>query len=128
MKGKSLAAYEAELEGIGLTNYNTSTVVNYDVENGYVTGLSKAPGEMFDLTGGETLMIYYADNPLPLDSSVQNNNTYVPQPAQTPANRQVVVETQPVPENPPAPEVDDDGENSENDNGEAPPIDNGGEE
>ncbi|MEE5991865.1 MAG: PASTA domain-containing protein [Oscillospiraceae bacterium] len=119
-EGKSLAAYEAELEGIGLTNYNTSTVVNYDVENGYVTGLSKAPGEMFDLTGGETLMIYYADNPLPLDSSVQNNNTYVPQPAQTPANRQVVVETQPVPDTPAAPADDS---SSEAENPEEPAVD-----
>ncbi len=121
-EGKTLKAYEAELEAIGLTNYNTASVVNYDYENGYVTGLSRSAGEMFDLTAEETLMIYYADNP----PQEIKNDVYTP--PQNSSNNQPVVETQPSPENPPAPEVDDDGENSENDNGEAPPIDNGGED
>ena len=76
-EGKTLKAYEDELEAIGLTNYNTEAVVNYEYDNGFVIGLSRTAGEMFDLTGAETLMIYYADNPPETEESpVQNNMSY----------------------------------------------------
>lgn len=61
--GKTLREYEAELEDLGLTNYNTEAVVNYDYKNNDVIELSKEAGEEFDLTGAETLKIYYASNP-----------------------------------------------------------------
>ena len=62
-KGKTLKEYEAELEALGLTNYNTEGVTNYDYKANEVIELSKAAGEKFDLTGAETLKIYYATNP-----------------------------------------------------------------
>jgi serine/threonine-protein kinase len=62
-KGKTLTEYEAELESLGLTNYNTEAVVNYNYSSGQVIELNKAAGEKFDLTGTETLKIYYASNP-----------------------------------------------------------------
>ena len=62
-KGKTLKEYEAELEALGLTNYNTEGVTNYNYKANEVIELSKAAGEKFDLTGAETLKIYYASNP-----------------------------------------------------------------
>ncbi len=61
--GKTLKEYEAELEALGLTNYTTEAVENYSYKTGYVIELSKDAGEVFDLTGTETLKIYYANNP-----------------------------------------------------------------
>ena len=61
--GKTLKDYEAELEALGLTNYNTEAIVNYSFETGYVVELNKEAGETFDLTGEETLKIFYASNP-----------------------------------------------------------------
>ena len=61
--GKTLKEYEGELEALGLTNYNTEAVVNYSFESGYVIELNKEAGEVFDLTGEETLKIFYASNP-----------------------------------------------------------------
>ena len=61
--GKTLKDYEAELEALGLTNYNTEAIVNYSFETGYVVELNKEAGDTFDLTGEETLKIFYASNP-----------------------------------------------------------------
>ena len=61
--GKTLKDYEAELEALGLTNYNTEAVVNYSFDTGYVIELNKEAGEIFDLTGEDTLKIFYASNP-----------------------------------------------------------------
>ncbi len=120
-EGKSLKVYESELENMGLTNYNTASVVNYDYENGYVTGLSREVGEMFDLTGEETLMIYYADNPPITEPPAENNDdhddyVYVPPQEQTPVENVIEPETQSDddPEVPPAPDFED-GDNNEGD-------------
>ena len=63
--GKSLMEFEEALEALGMTseNYTTEAVVNYGFETGYVVELNKAAGENFDLTGEETLKIFYASNP-----------------------------------------------------------------
>ncbi len=61
--GKTLKDYEAELEALGLTNYTTEAIVNYSFETGYVVELNKEAGDIFDLTGEETLKIFYASNP-----------------------------------------------------------------
>ena len=131
-EGKTLKVYESELEAIGLTNYNTEAVVNYDYGNGYVTGLSRGAGEMFDLTGEETLMIYYADNPPPTEEApVQNNisynnnnsshessNSYVETKPQYLEDDELTAPDLPVeedPEAPPVPDLDDDND-SENEN------------
>ncbi len=113
-EGKSLAVYESELESIGLTNYNTSSVVNYDYENGYVTGLSRAVGEMFDLTGEKTLMIYYADNP-PIQENNYNNNNYVAPQSQNSGGNSVAPESQSSDDPPPAPDIIDDDNSSNGD-------------
>ena len=55
--------YEDELDKLGMTNYNTEAVINYNYSNNMVISLSKDAGEKFDLTGTETLKIYYASNP-----------------------------------------------------------------
>ncbi len=63
-KGKSLKEYEAELDALGLSEfYVTEAVTNYDYDNGEVIELNKEVGDKFDLTGTETLKIYYASNP-----------------------------------------------------------------
>jgi len=63
-KGKTLKQYEAELDALGLSEfYVTEAVTNYDYENGEVIELNKEVGDKFDLTGTETLKIYYASNP-----------------------------------------------------------------
>ncbi len=62
-EGKTLKEYEAILENLGLTNYNTEIQTDYDKKNGMVVGLSREVGEEFDLTGSETLKIYYISNP-----------------------------------------------------------------
>ncbi|MCR5718736.1 MAG: PASTA domain-containing protein [Oscillospiraceae bacterium] len=62
-KGKTLKQYEAELEELGLTNYNTEAVVNYKYDNNTVIELSRDAGERFELDGTETLKIYYVNNP-----------------------------------------------------------------
>ncbi len=62
-EGKTLKEYEAILESMGMTNYNTVSVENQDMKNGMVVELSKEAGEEFDLTGSETLKIYYVANP-----------------------------------------------------------------
>lgn len=61
--GKYLSDYEDLLREVGITNYTTEAVVNYNYSSGMVIELSKEPGEIFDLTGTETLKIYYASNP-----------------------------------------------------------------
>lgn len=61
--GYYLRDYEALLEEMGLTNYQTEAVVNYRYDSGMVVELSKPAGEKFDMTGKETLKIYYASNP-----------------------------------------------------------------
>lgn len=89
-EGKTLKEYEQELDALGLA-YNTEAVVNYDYENNMVIELSQEAGEKFDLTGSETLKIYYASNPeivatnppapdMPDDDSSQNDtpDTTVP--------------------------------------------------
>ena len=67
-KGKTLKQYEAELEELGLTNYNTEAVVNYKYDNNMVVELSREAGEEFDLTGTETLRIFYVNNPPPTEA------------------------------------------------------------
>ncbi len=63
-KGKTLKQYEAELDALGLRDfYVTEAVTNYDYDNGEVIELNKEVGDKFDLTGTETLKIYYASNP-----------------------------------------------------------------
>ena len=62
-EGKTLQQYEDELRELGLTNYNTEAVVNYKYKNNEVIELNKDAGEVFDLTGAETLKIFYASNP-----------------------------------------------------------------
>ena len=62
-EGKTLMQYEDELDKLGMTNYNTEAVINYNYSNNMVISLSKDAGEKFDLTGTETLKIYYASNP-----------------------------------------------------------------
>lgn len=64
-QGKSLMQYEEELEALGMTsaNYHTEAIVNYSFENGQVVELNKTVGEQFDLSGQETLKIFYASNP-----------------------------------------------------------------
>ncbi|MBR3628990.1 MAG: PASTA domain-containing protein [Oscillospiraceae bacterium] len=62
-EGKTLKEYTAMLDDLGLP-YNTEKETDYDFENGMVTRLSQDAGEKFDLTkGGETLKVFYADNP-----------------------------------------------------------------
>lgn len=63
--GKSLMQYEEELEALGMTNanYHTEAIVNFSFENGQVVELNKTVGESFDLSGQETLKIFYASNP-----------------------------------------------------------------
>ncbi len=61
--GKTVEEYEAELKSLGLTNYTTEAVEDYSYDNMEVIELSKEAGETFDLTGTETLKIYYANNP-----------------------------------------------------------------
>lgn len=64
--GKTLAEYEEELDALGMTAHNSEAVVNYEYRNGYVISLENhEAGEEFDLTGSETLKIYYASNPEP---------------------------------------------------------------
>lgn len=63
-EGKTLKEYEAELDALGLRDfYVTEAVTNYQYENGEVIELNKEAGDRFDLTGTETLKIYYASNP-----------------------------------------------------------------
>ncbi len=63
-EGKTLKEYEAELDALGLRDfYVTEAVTNYKYENGEVIELNVEAGDMFDLTGTETLKIYYASNP-----------------------------------------------------------------
>ena len=62
--GKSLVAYEEELDALGMADrYSTEAVVNYSYETGYVVELNRQPGEVFNLSGEETLKIFYASNP-----------------------------------------------------------------
>lgn len=61
--GKTLLEFEAELEAMGLTNYNTEAVVDYQFESGYVMHMNKEIGEIFDLSADEPLKIFYASNP-----------------------------------------------------------------
>ncbi len=118
-EGKSLKAYTAELDELGLP-YNTEKEIDYDFENGMVTRLSQDAGKKFDLTKDETLKVYYADNPeittqapvvtpdLPADSSSGgdvSDSSAAPDPGITPAES--VAEPDPIeviPENPPMPE------------------------
>lgn len=63
-EGKTLKEYERELDALGLRDfYVTEAVTNYKYESGEVIELNVEPGEMFDLTGDDTLKIYYASNP-----------------------------------------------------------------
>ncbi|MDE6657209.1 MAG: PASTA domain-containing protein [Oscillospiraceae bacterium] len=64
-QGKSLMQYEEELEALGMTNanYYTEAIVNYSYENGQVVELNRTVGESFDLSGQDTLKIFYASNP-----------------------------------------------------------------
>ena len=109
-KGKRLTEYEAELEALGLTNYNTEAVVNYMFENGEVIELSRNAGAKFDLTGDETLKIYYASNPEttpapdPTDPPPTEAPTEAPPteaPTEAPATEAPVPETAAPPEEPP---------------------------
>ena len=74
-KGKKLKEYEAELEELGLTNYNTEGVTNYNYSNNEVIELSREAGEEFDLTCAETLKIYYASNP---ETAPAVDSPYIP--------------------------------------------------
>ena len=120
-QGKTLKEYEAELQELGLTNYNTESVVNYDYKNNEVIELSKEAGEKFDLTGAETLKIYYASNP---ESTSAPEQHYEPEPATNPPaplpednsssgeeGGDVATE-----ENPPAPEPENNGSEGGDDN------------
>ena len=114
-EGKTLSEYEDELKKLGLTNYNTESVVNYKYKNNEVIELSKEAGEEFDLTGAETLKIYYANNPETTPAN-SGGNSYTPpalvetEPEETEAPEVPDVPDEPVEENPPAPEVSDGGE------------------
>ncbi len=74
-EGLTLSEYEAKLDELGLTAHNSEAVVNYDYKNGYVVSLSHEVGEKFDMTGSETLKIYYANNPEPTSSPEPINTT-----------------------------------------------------
>ncbi|MBQ4465105.1 MAG: PASTA domain-containing protein, partial [Oscillospiraceae bacterium] len=114
-EGKTLAEYEEELKKLGLTNYNTESVVNYKYQNNEVIELSKEAGEEFDLTGAETLKIYYASNPETTPAN-SGGNSYTPpapvetEPEETEAPEVPDVPDVPVEENPPAPEENGGGE------------------
>ncbi len=110
-EGKTLKEYEQELESLGLA-YNTEAVVNYDYENNMVIELSQEAGEKFDLTGSETLKVYYASNPevketnppapdLPEETSESVGDTSVPDVPDVPDDSTTDAE----PENPPAPDL-----------------------
>ena len=114
-KDKTLKAYTAELDDLGLP-YNTESVVNYDYENGMVVELSQDAGEKFDLTKGETLKVFYADNPVretsaptpvtpPLDSGsdTSDNGTDTPGGQDTPVTPPADDSVEVLPDNPPAP-------------------------
>ena len=63
-EGKTLKEYEKELDALGLRDfYVTEAVTNYKYESGEVIELNMEAGDMFDLTGDDTLKIYYASNP-----------------------------------------------------------------
>jgi len=63
-EGKTLKDYEKELDALGLRDfYVTEAVTNYKFESGKVIELNMEAGDMFDLTGDDTLKIYYASNP-----------------------------------------------------------------
>ena len=103
-EGKTLKEYEAELEELGLTNYNTEARVDYAYGNNMVISLSVEAGEKFDLTGGETLKIYYASNP-ETQAPTEPPETEAPEPEETdpPEEQQELT-------NPPAPDMPDQGE------------------
>ena len=103
-EGKTLREYEAELEELGLTNYNTEAVTNYDYKNNEVIELSKEAGEEFDLTGAETLKIYYANNP----ETTPPTEPRIPQETEAPTEASdSVSEPEFIDENPPAPTEDE---------------------
>lgn len=63
-EGKTLKEYEKELDALGLRDfYVTEAVTNYKYETGEVIELNVEAGDTFDLTGDDTLKIYYASNP-----------------------------------------------------------------
>ncbi|MDE5884517.1 MAG: PASTA domain-containing protein [Oscillospiraceae bacterium] len=98
-QGKSLMQYELELEELGLTsaNYYTEAVQNYDFANGQVVELSKAAGEVFDLSGEEKLRIFYASNP---ETTIVVMTETIPPETAPPETEPV---TEPVTESPTAP-------------------------
>lgn len=107
-EGKTLAEYEKELDELGLTAHNSEAVVNYDFKNGYVVSLENhEPGEEFDLTGSETLKIFYASNPDPTKAPPAPELETDPEPAETnpPAEEPGGEEDPPAIPNPPAPEL-----------------------
>ena len=62
--GKTLMEYEEELDALGMSGrYTTEAVVNYSFETGYIVEMNKQAGEIFNLSGEETLKIFYASNP-----------------------------------------------------------------
>jgi serine/threonine-protein kinase len=62
--GKTLMEYEEELDSLGLSGrYSTEAVVNYSFETGYIIELNRQAGEIFNLSGEETIKIFYASNP-----------------------------------------------------------------
>ncbi|MDE6088298.1 MAG: PASTA domain-containing protein [Oscillospiraceae bacterium] len=98
-QGKSLMQYELELEELGLTsaNYYTEAVQNYDFANGQVVELSKAAGEVFDLSSEEKLRIFYASNP---ETTIVIMTETIPPETAPPETEPV---TEPVTESPTAP-------------------------
>ncbi len=112
-EGKTLQQYEDELRELGLTNYNTEAVVNYKYKNNEVIELNKDAGEVFDLTGAETLKIFYASNPETTPSTeVQFLNPVEPEDETDEPEAPTLppIDDSPaevVDDNPPAPIVDD---------------------
>lgn len=110
--GKTLREYEQELEKLGLTNYNTEAVVNYSYKNNDVIELSKEVGEAFDLTGAETLKIYYANNPEVTSPPrpQEPENSQPDEPGEEDPGTPEPIEPEIIDTAPPVPEPEDNGE------------------
>ncbi len=111
-EGKTLKEYEAMLDELGLRDfYVTEAVTNYNYESGKVIELNLEAGDMFDLTGTETIKIYYASNP----ETTAATTTAAPETTTVVVTTpEPVVQTTPAPEptdppetDPPAPENPD---------------------